>query len=559
LNGGRVCDKIGKIKNLGNDHMQYKALYRTYRPRRFEEVAGQEHIAPVLLRQCESGRLSHAYLFCGPRGTGKTSLALILARAVNCYAPQHGEPCLACESCTAVNHVDIIEIDAASNNGVDEIRELREKVRFTPALGKRKVYVIDEVHMLTTGAFNALLKTLEEPPEHALFILATTEPNKLPATIISRCQRYDFRRIPHAVIVSRVRQVAEHAGLKVQDKAVSAIASNAQGGLRDALSLLDQCAMMQEGGEVTQQDVLRLLGASSVQSVSEVAEYILTSKPGEALYALDAALQGGRDIDVFLRDIAQYLRNMMLCACVQKPGALIELDAQDLSRLQRLSERNGMHSVLRCLHILIAAQNDMKYVSNPRIVLEAALVKAACVQEESDTEALLDRLERLEHKLDALQTNPPSPKPAEKPGEAKETHKEQKKEKPREAMIKPAEKTPAAPDTPKQESEQAGAMWDEILSRLMGEDLGVYSLVCSVKDYVFTENTLRITFSPKDAVFCDSLKQEPNYSALSAVVDGVVGKKLELSMRCDGGQEDARADLGAQVVELLGEDNVKFT
>ncbi|MGI6176047.1 MAG: DNA polymerase III subunit gamma/tau [Christensenellales bacterium] len=540
--------------------MQYKALYRTYRPRRFEEVAGQEHIAPVLLRQCASGRLSHAYLFCGPRGTGKTSLALILARAVNCYTPQDGEPCLVCESCRAVNHVDIIEIDAASNNGVDEIRELREKVRFTPALGKRKVYVIDEVHMLTTGAFNALLKTLEEPPEHALFILATTEPNKLPATIISRCQRYDFRRIPHRVIVDRVRQVAKDAGLKVQDKALFVIASNAQGGLRDALSLLDQCAMMRDG-EVTQEDVLRLLGASSVQSVSEVAEYILTSKPGEALAALDTALQGGRDIDVFLRDIAQYLRNMMLCACIRDPGTLIELDAEDLSRLQRLSGRNGMHSVLRCLHILIAAQNDMKYVSNPRIVLEAALVKAACAQEESDTEALLDRLERLEHKLDELQTNPIAALlPAEKPGKAKEAVMEQKEEKTQEAQVKPPEKTPAAPDAPGQESEQAGAVWDEILSRLMREEIGVYSLICSAKKYVFSEDTLRITFAPKDAVFCDSLKQEPNYGALSAVVGSVVGKKLELAIQCGGAQEeDTRADLGVQVVELLGEENVKFT
>ena len=362
--------------------MAYLALYRQYRPRTFSEVVGQEHITRTLQNEVKLGHIAHAYLFCGSRGTGKTSTAKILARAINCEQPIDGEPCGTCEVCRLSDDelaVDILEIDAASNNGVDEIRDLRDKVRYAPSIGRYKVYIIDEVHMLSQGAFNALLKTLEEPPSHAVFILATTETHRLPATIVSRCQRFDFHRIPEEVIVQRMRTVLQAIGREAQDQALSIIARDAEGGMRDALSILDQCLGMAEG-ELTERDVLLALGAAGGQTVQQLAAAVAAQDAQGALAAVQTVYEHGADLSVFVRECMQYYRDI-----------LVE------------SASNGKaQAAMQALDLLAAAEVQMRQSPRPRVLLDAAVVRMCMPRYEAQLEALHMRVAQLEHDLDAL-------------------------------------------------------------------------------------------------------------------------------------------------------------
>lgn len=354
----------------------YVAFYRRYRPRLFSEVIGQEPIIQTLKNQVASGHVSHAYLFCGSRGTGKTSTAKILARAINCQSPIEGEPCGQCPVCRMSEEelaVDILEIDAASNNGVDEIRDLREKVRYAPAVGKYKVYIIDEVHMLSTGAFNALLKTLEEPPAHAVFILATTETHKLPATILSRCQRFDFKRLPESLLVQQMEKVLSEEGIQADRQALALIASQAQGGMRDALSLLDQCAGM-SGGEITLEKAQHVLGAAGSDQVERMAQSIADRQVRQTLAQLQQIYDNGADLSVFVREMIDYYRERMIECAEQAEGQW------------------AMEAML----LLAQAETDMKLSPRPKTQLEAALVKL-CVPKMSQGEVqLLKRIEALE-------------------------------------------------------------------------------------------------------------------------------------------------------------------
>ncbi|MFR2151293.1 MAG: DNA polymerase III subunit gamma/tau, partial [Christensenellales bacterium] len=297
--------------------MGYQALYRRYRPARFEDFVGQEAVIKTLRSQIMSGRIAHAYLFCGTRGTGKTSTAKVFARAVNCEHPENGDPCGVCPTCKALaeeNSLDILEIDAASNNGVDEIRDLREKVKYPPQTGRYRVYIIDEVHMLSQGAFNALLKTLEEPPAYVVFILATTEPQKLPATILSRCQRFDFGRIPAHQIIERLHVALEEGQIQAEDAALARIARAAEGGMRDAWSIMDMCLSyaQEEDGGLTEELVLRVLGAADKSFLFAFADKLIDSDAAGALALIDEMMRKGREVQVFVRDVSAHLRALML-------------------------------------------------------------------------------------------------------------------------------------------------------------------------------------------------------------------------------------------------------
>ena len=299
--------------------MSYQALYRAWRPDTFTEIVGQDAIVRTLKRQVMSGRVAHAYLFCGTRGTGKTTAAKVLARAINCLNPRDGDPCGECEVCRALKaetSMDVSEIDAASNNGVDEIRDLREKIKFPPTLTRYKVYIIDEVHMLSTGAFNALLKTLEEPPEHAVFILATTEPQRLPATILSRCQRFDFHRISIETIIERLMVVLGGIGRTASEEALNEIARAAEGAMRDALSLLDVCLSYTDG-EVTGQLARDVLGTAGRGAMFDFVDALIDGDAGSALQQIDAVTRRGGDSQVFIRDTAAHLRAVMLAGAVK--------------------------------------------------------------------------------------------------------------------------------------------------------------------------------------------------------------------------------------------------
>ena len=382
--------------------MAYVALYRKFRPQRFSELVGQEHIIRTLSNQLESGRIAHAYLFAGPRGTGKTSTAKLFARAINCANPDNnGDPCGKCDACQAFladDNMDIIEIDAASNNGVDNIRDIRDKVVFAPAHGKYKVYIIDEVHMLSGGAFNALLKTLEEPPQHVVFILATTEIHKLPATILSRCQRFDFRLISSDVIFDRLKYVLKESNTEFEDSAIDLIAKSASGGMRDALSLADVC-LSYCGNKVTLKDAMNVLGISDRSFVFSFTDALLTSDSEKALEKCRELEGEGKDIGVFALELMEHLRDVMLCIYAPKSEEITSLPLEMQEKLKKQAEKADGERVLRSIEVLSKLESEIKLHSRPEIQLETAVVRICTPQLESDLSAVLDRLSVLEEKV----------------------------------------------------------------------------------------------------------------------------------------------------------------
>jgi len=392
--------------------MSYQALYRTWRPEYFRDVVGQDRIVTTLLNQITSGRIPHAYLFCGSRGTGKTSTAKVLSRAINCLEPENGEPCGRCAACVQLsgeNNLDIVEIDAASNNGVDEIRDLRDKVKYPPTVGRYKVYIIDEVHMLSTGAFNALLKTLEEPPAHAVFILATTEPQRLPATILSRCQRFDFKRIPASLIEKRLRQVLESVGSEADDEAVSLVARAAEGGMRDALSILDMC-LSYGGGRLSAALVREVLGASDRTFLFDFAAALIDGDVPRALGMIDQMMRDGRDPAVFAREVTGHMRALLVArTCGDGLEDLLEITREDADRLRAQAQEASQPRLMRLMSLFIQAENDMKWSSQQRIVLELCAVRGCRPEREPDEEALEDRLCVVEKALaEGVRAAPPA-------------------------------------------------------------------------------------------------------------------------------------------------------
>lgn len=356
--------------------MGHLALYREWRPQNFDDVVGQEQVVYPLRQAVISQDIGHAYLFCGTRGTGKTSLAKIFAKAVNCLDPHEGNPCNACEICEGINKgslLDVLEIDAASNNSVDNIRRITDEIVFTPSQAKYKVYIIDEVHMLSQGAFNALLKTLEEPPAHAIFILATTEPQRLPATIISRCQRYEFRRIPSEKIIERLAQIAAKEKIDISADGLAAIARIADGALRDAISLLDQCSSG-FSGRIEKDDVLRLSGMVQDEFIADFTEALFDQDLSRLLNAVEELQMSGRNIRRFLQDFIRTLRNLLVCKLSQDSSTLPELSDKDLKRLQNLSARISRPALMGLIVRMSALDNDLRWAGDPRTSLEIALI-----------------------------------------------------------------------------------------------------------------------------------------------------------------------------------------
>lgn len=376
----------------------HKALYRVYRPKTFEDVVGQEHIVKTLKNQIKNNNIGHAYLFSGTRGTGKTSTAKIFARAVNCLNPINEEPCNECEICVDTlndNIMDIVEIDAASNNSVDDIRELRESVKYTPSKAKYKVYIIDEVHMLSQGAFNALLKTLEEPPSYVIFILATTEPHKIPATILSRCQRFDFKRVSSKDIADRMSYICEKENIQAEDKALSLIARNSQGALRDALSILDQC-MSFGNDKIEYNDVIELLGTVNIDELFQLSQSIIDEDTKKSLQILNEFIIWGKDIRNLINDLIDHFRNLMVCKVSKDLDEIIYLPEESIERLKEQSKTININDLIRILNILSETQDSMKSSSNTRILAEVTMMKIAQPMFDESKEALIKRIENLE-------------------------------------------------------------------------------------------------------------------------------------------------------------------
>ena len=381
------------------------ALYRKWRPKTFGDVKGQDATCRTLINQINDNRLGHAYLFCGSRGTGKTSVAKIFARAMNCESPIDGEPCNECSSCREIlseTSMNVVEIDAASNNGVDSIREIKEQVQYPPTSGRYRIYIVDEVHMLSTAAFNALLKTLEEPPEYVKFILATTEANKIPVTVLSRCQRYDFKRITVETIVERLKELVTSENISIEDRALAYIAKCADGALRDALSLLDECVSYNPSGDISYDEVLGILGNVNIDILQQIYAALADGDTNEALVTVEKVYTEGRDLSAFASDLVWYMRDLLIISSSQEAIELIDASSENLELMKADARRMSSEKLIRCIRILSKLINDMRYSTQKRIDLELAIIKITTPSLEDSTEALVERISSLESQLEDI-------------------------------------------------------------------------------------------------------------------------------------------------------------
>ena len=383
--------------------MSYTALYRKWRPATFDEVKGQDHIVTTLKNQIKNDRIGHAYLFCGTRGTGKTSVAKIFAKAVNCANPVDGNPCGECEVCRAVAagaSMNVIEIDAASNNGVDNIREIKEEVAYPPTQGRFKVYIIDEVHMLSIGAFNALLKTLEEPPAYVIFILATTEAHKIPITILSRCQRYDFKRISIDTISLRLSELMNAEGITADERALRYVAKAADGSMRDALSLLDQCLAFYMGQELKYENVLDVLGAVDTEVFSDFFRGVIEGDAIGLIHKLEQIIIDGRDLSQFVNDFTWYLRNLMLLQSAADASDVLEMSEENIKILKEDAALTDLNGIMRYIRVFSELSGQLKNSSQKRVMVEVALIKLTRPAMDKGLDSVLDRIKVLERQME---------------------------------------------------------------------------------------------------------------------------------------------------------------
>ena len=545
--------------------MGYQALYRRYRPARFEDFVGQEAVIKTLRSQIMSGRIAHAYLFCGTRGTGKTSTAKVFARAVNCEHPENGDPCGVCHTCKALaeeNSLDILEIDAASNNGVDEIRDLREKVKYPPQTGRYRVYIIDEVHMLSQGAFNALLKTLEEPPAYVVFILATTEPQKLPATILSRCQRFDFGRIPAHQIIERLHVALEEGQIQAEDAALARIARAAEGGMRDAWSIMDMCLSyaQEEDGGLTEELVLRVLGAADKSFLFAFADKLIDSDAAGALALIDEMMRKGREVQVFVRDVSAHLRALMLADICDEAqlSSLLEVTHEDAAEYIAQARRTSHTRLMRMLDLFLASETDMKWAAQPRFALETAALRACAPEESLQVEALVARVDELERKLrEGVVTAALTPKSA--------------KAAPIDAPAAQTEAPEIAKEAPQGPAADAERIWQDAMrqakqkpqlfgmlkfGRLVSGDNGLFTVVyprATGGAYV-----KMLSMAEKNAEVADYLTKAAGYPCtFRAAIEGTVQESDKAILAAqEEAQKQAENSLN-KVFDMFGRENVR--
>ena len=502
--------------------MSYTALYRRFRPDTFADVKGQDHIVTTLKNQLRAHRIGHAYLFTGTRGTGKTTVAKIFARAVNCENPGTEGPCGECRICRAIAagaSMNVIEIDAASNNGVDNIREIVEEVSYSPAEGKYKVYIIDEVHMLSTGAFNALLKTLEEPPSYVIFILATTEVHRLPITILSRCQRYDFKRISIETITNRLQDLMGQENVQAQEKALRYVAKTADGSMRDALSLLDQCIAFHLGDELTYDKVLDVLGAVDTEVFSRLLRNVLERDVKGCVQLLEEIVMQGRELTQFVTDFTWYLRNLMLVQASDNLEDVIDMSTENLTRLKEESGMADMDRIIRFIRIFSELSGQIRLSAQKRILVEIALIKLCRPEMEVNQEAVLDRIRQVEEKLEngvvTVTADGGTSGAAGNPG----------------AVPKPKPELPKAiPDDIK----QIVARWPAIVGSA-ANPMRIYMKSANLS--LGGDNKLMMVL--EDGMASDYFTQHPaNKTQLEALLSDFSGKEIEVNIQTVSGQQE---------------------
>ncbi len=510
--------------------MTYQVLYRKWRPKTFADVSGQSHIIAALRNGVREGKPAHAYLFIGSRGTGKTSCAKILAKAVNCLDPQDGNPCNRCDNCRGIDDgsiLDVVEIDAASNNGVDNIRDLREAVNFTPAVAKYRVYIIDEVHMLSDGAFNALLKTLEEPPAHVIFILATTEAHKMPATILSRCQRFDFSRIAPEDIAARLKTVADGEGFSIDSDAAMLLARLADGAMRDALSLTDQC--LSRSREITVDVVAEATGLAGREHLYQLSDAIRRRDSGEALAVIDRLYTASRDMARLCVEWLEFYRELMLCKSVLRPEEIIIATDAELARLKAEAEQYSLSAVLYGMETLQNTARRLQAGADRRLEIEMAAMKLTNPALDSSPEALVTRIEQLEAALRRLEAGAPvraavpaadtaasSPTPTPQPAPASV---------PMTAPTPPPQPTPMPQSASAPTPDRPFDNWQLVLDKLQVSCAPLFSVLQTSTAMI---NDTHVTILTDHPLFFELVKGGVNKTALAAAIAEVTGQRLRI-------------------------------
>lgn len=510
--------------------MSYVALYRKFRPDNFTEVKGQDHIVTTLKNQIKADRIGHAYLFCGTRGTGKTSIAKLFAKTVNCENPVDGSPCGQCESCKRIAagvSMDVVEMDAASNNGVEDVRNIIDAVSYSPSEGKYRVYIIDEVHMLSTNAFNALLKTLEEPPSYCIFILATTEVHKIPITILSRCQRYDFKRISIDTIADRLEDLMARENIDVEPKALRYIAKTADGSMRDALSLLDQCIAFHYGETLTYDNALDVLGAVDTEVFSRLLRSVLDRDVNGCIKVLEEIVIQGRELTQFVTDFTWYLRNLLVIKTSDNVEDVLDMSTENKNRLKEEADRLEPESIIRYIRIFSDLSNDIRYASQKRILVEIALIKLCRPQMDSKNDEIVDRIRYIEDQLAngvtvvaAGGTSMPQP-----------------------SNVTPAKLPNALPE----DIQRVVNSWKQIINNFEGLDK---TLMMKVSVSLSADNKLLI-LTPADEPACDRLLRDEVKESVKNVISSVIEKEIEIEVQKAGNRDEIKS-LYPDILKMAG-------
>lgn len=538
--------------------MAYTALYREWRPKNFEDVVGQEHITTTLKNQILNDRIAHAYLFCGTRGTGKTSTAKVMAKALNCLNPKDGEPCNECEMCKKINEglaIDVTELDAASNNGIDRIRDIIDDSKYPPQEAKYKVYIMDEVHMLSIGAVNAFLKTLEEPPANVIFILATTDPQKLPITILSRCQRFDFKRISNKNIVGRLRKIVDSEGILADDKCLELISRVSDGAMRDSLSILDQAIAMGDGA-VEYGSLINMLGLVTNEHLFKLTSAVIERNIEKAMVIIEDLVFAGKDIHLFIKDLVEHFRNLLMIKVTNNPEEVLDMSSENIDLVKEQGSRIRVEEIMRDIRILQEAEGNAKLSKQARLYLELAIIKMCKIEYDTSNEIILARLNRMEEALR-------SGKIAVSAAQATQNDNVNA------GVKKTVSKVTASPSTVKLEENKDSKVrigdvqraWRDILEAFKARRaMVIYASIVTGKPVACQNGILTIQYSEQYAFNKQRLEKTENYKIINEVISEVMRENIKVRFIVEDGGSDERSPedvlidaLGESVVEIIDE------